>query len=119
MLRGLPNGRLRGNVTAYSNTELRWQFASFSAGANRFDTLLVPFVDLGRVWLWGEEDEAFHLHGVPVPVCAWCTMTYSWCVSMSRTPLRNSPGRRVKPPSTSAVVCSASTRSSIIPSEMG
>lgn len=62
-LRGLPNGRHRGHVTAYSNLELRWLCATFSPGSAQLDTLLVPFLDLGRVWLWGENDDFFHLHG--------------------------------------------------------
>ncbi len=63
MLRGLPNGRHRGNVTAYTNAELRWLFSEFAAMGADFDLLMVPFFDLGRVWLWGEADDAFHLHG--------------------------------------------------------
>jgi hypothetical protein len=63
MLRGLPNGRYRGNVTAYSNAELRWRVTQFDAMGSEFDVLLVPFFDLGRVWLWDEEDDALHLHG--------------------------------------------------------
>ncbi len=62
-LRGFPNGRFRGNATLYNNTELRWTFLSLSRARSTYAFLLVPFFDLGRVWLHGENDDFTHLHG--------------------------------------------------------
>ena len=63
VLRGFPNGRFRGNITAYNNTELRWQFFSWTRERSTYAFLLVPFADLGRVWLQGEDDKLSHIHG--------------------------------------------------------
>ena len=63
MLRGLPFGRYRGNLTAYKTTELRWDFWRFNVRKARFKALAVPFIELGRVWKWGEDDDLLHLHG--------------------------------------------------------
>ena len=49
-LRGLPNGRYRGPITAYSNLELRWTLGRYHWGPRTFDVLVAPFVDLGRIW---------------------------------------------------------------------
>lgn len=62
-LRGLPNGRHRGHITAYSNAELRWLFSRFTLKGARLGALFVPLIDLGRVWLQGERDDALHIHG--------------------------------------------------------
>lgn len=75
MLRGFPNGRFRGNWTAYNNTELRWRMSRFQLSAKReIQALLVPFVDVGRVWL---ESETFDLAPVHVSVGTGLRFVYN------------------------------------------
>ena len=54
-LRGLPSGRYRGNHALLTDTEVRWNFWSPSPWGNRLDLFWVPFVDLGRIWSWGQD----------------------------------------------------------------
>lgn len=62
-LRGLPSGRYRGNHALLTDTELRWNFWSPTPWGNRLDLYWVPFVDLGRIWSWGQDlDLAQGLH---------------------------------------------------------
>ena len=61
-MRGLANGRYRGNVSAYSNFELRWQPLSFSSGKKNYDVLAASFVDVGRVWNFNEDSDPYRMH---------------------------------------------------------
>ena len=62
VLRGLPQGRYRGQSSFYANKELRWRFSEFERWGRRFELMAVPFVDSARVWVDGENDALTHLH---------------------------------------------------------
>jgi hypothetical protein len=68
-LRGLPNSRFRGDVFALWTPELRWTYAHWGP----LDWMLVPYFDVGRVFLWKDspalsdgyalpDDQLLHLH---------------------------------------------------------
>lgn len=59
-LRGFPLGAFRGDLMAAVTPELRWTFVRFDLLGGPVGLMLVPFVDVGRVWLWaGEADDAW------------------------------------------------------------
>ena len=60
--RGLPNGRFRGNLTAYSNVEMRGLPFTVHLFKQQFDIYTVAFMDVGRVWLFDEESDPTALH---------------------------------------------------------
>jgi hemolysin activation/secretion protein len=49
-IRGIPRNRYVGKGVAYSNTELRWSAAQFSALGRSTRLVLTGFADVGRVW---------------------------------------------------------------------
>ncbi|MBL91246.1 MAG: hypothetical protein CMH56_05455 [Myxococcales bacterium] len=52
--RGFPNGRYRGNLTAFGNFEMRGLPVTFHLFQQQVDVYAVAFTDLGRVWLLEE-----------------------------------------------------------------
>ncbi|MEC9071813.1 MAG: BamA/TamA family outer membrane protein, partial [Myxococcota bacterium] len=61
-LRGLPFGRYRGDLTVYSNTELRAELLTFRILGQRLDVLGISYVDLGRVWIKDAADAGSPIH---------------------------------------------------------
>jgi hypothetical protein len=62
--RGYSWGRFRGDAVAIWTPELRTKVVRIGGEKHGLEIMAVPFMDLGRVWLWeGEEgDEPSHLH---------------------------------------------------------
>ena len=60
-LRGLPIGRLRGNIKAVSSAELRWQFWGHTAFSKPLDWFVAGFTDVGSASTWDE------FSGPPLP----------------------------------------------------
>jgi len=60
-LRGLPFGRIRGDLTSYGQLELRWSAARFVWGARSLRMMVVSFADTARVFDADEDDSLGHL----------------------------------------------------------
>ena len=60
-LRGLPFGRIRGDISSYGQLELRWSAARFLWGTRSFRMMVVSFADTARVFSSGDEDSLGHL----------------------------------------------------------
>lgn len=54
LLKGLAEERYRVDNMAFVNGELRWTFWSPTLRKAQTDWMLVPFVDLARLWMWEE-----------------------------------------------------------------
>ncbi|ATB36853.1 hypothetical protein CYFUS_002268 [Cystobacter fuscus] len=48
--RGILKNRLRGQVKALANGELRWKFLSVAPGNQHLDFTLLAFMDMGQAW---------------------------------------------------------------------
>jgi hypothetical protein len=62
-MRGLPIGRIRGDVTLYGDAELRWEAHQFALRGGGLRVFAVGFVGGARVIQPGEVDPGLHLHG--------------------------------------------------------
>lgn len=49
-LRGYPESRFIGRMATLANAELRWTFAEWVTGRQRFGFMVSPFVDTGRIY---------------------------------------------------------------------
>ena len=63
-MRGLVNGRYRGDLIMIMDPELRWTVLAATIGSSTLDIMAVPFADIGRVWAFeqDEPDALTHLH---------------------------------------------------------
>ena len=62
-LRGYPVGRFRGQISLYLTQEIRWRLTQFTMFKRETDLMLVPFIDLGRVYELGQDHDWIHFHG--------------------------------------------------------
>lgn len=54
ILKGLAEERYRGDGMVFLMPELRWTFWSPTVRNLDMDWMLVPFVDMARIWAWGD-----------------------------------------------------------------
>ncbi len=63
LLRGFPEGRFRGDAAAVGSTELRWLVHTISIRKHTLGLMPTPFVDAGRVVVWGEDVPPWTVRG--------------------------------------------------------
>ena len=62
VLRGLPQGRYRGDATLFSNIELRGDLFHFQVFGNDFDVMGVGYIDVARLWTLEEKMAGSPVH---------------------------------------------------------
>ena len=63
LLRGFPEGRFRGDGALVVAEELRWTAHVLNIRGHSLGLAPTPFFEVGRVWLRGEDDPWWHVHG--------------------------------------------------------